>query len=86
MTQALILAVLLMTAGAILLIAETVLPTFGILGILGVLCVLGSVAACFWVNHWLGVAMLVTFAIASPLLFSLAMRSGRIRRWENGSS
>lgn len=63
-----------MTAGAILLIAETLLPTFGILGILGVLCVLGSVTACFWVNQWLGVAMLVTLAIASPLLFSLAMR------------
>lgn len=74
MTQALTLAVLLVIVGAILLIAETVLPTFGILGILGGLCVLGSVITCFWINPWLGTAMLVTLAIISPLLFSLAMR------------
>lgn len=74
MNDALMLALSLFAAGAILLIAETVLPTFGILGVMGVLCILGSVVACFVVSNTLGVVVLVALTVASPLLFSLAMR------------
>jgi membrane-bound ClpP family serine protease len=74
MSNAVILALVLMAVGMITLIAELLLPTFGVLGIVGVVCILGSIATCFWINQYLGIALLVILAIASPLLFSWAMR------------
>lgn len=74
MSNAVILALVLMAIGIITLIAELLLPTFGVLGIVGVVCMLGSIATCFWINQYLGVALLVVLAIASPLLFSWGMR------------
>lgn len=74
MSNAVILALVLMAVGMITLAAELLLPTFGVLGVIGIICVLGSIATCFWINQYLGVALLVGLAIASPFIFSWAMR------------
>lgn len=73
MSNPAILALVLMAVGIITLIAELLLPSFGVLGILGVASILGSVVTCFWINQYLGMGMLVLLAVASPFVFSLAM-------------
>lgn len=67
-------AIFFFAAGIILLIAEILLPTHGVLGVIGVAGVLVSVGVCFAVQPWLGVALLATCIVAAPVAWSWAIR------------
>ena len=63
------LMLLLVGAGVVLLIGELLLPTHGLLGILGLASLMGAIAACFWINRWAGLAVFVAALIASPFIW-----------------
>ena len=52
----------------LLVAAEAVLPTHGLLGLLGMTCAAAAVGVCFYVNRWLGLGVLLTSRIAAPVL------------------
>jgi membrane-bound ClpP family serine protease len=68
-------AILLVLAGVILIAGEMLLPTQGILGILGGTAVLAAVVIGFGIHPWLGVGMLAACAVAIPFVGALAMRA-----------
>ena len=46
---------LLLLAGAIvLLVGELLLPTHGVLGLMGLFCLAGAIGVTFYINRWLG--------------------------------
>jgi membrane-bound ClpP family serine protease len=52
----------------VLVAAEAVLPTHGVLGIMGMACAAVAVGVCFYVNRWLGLGVLLAGIIATPIL------------------
>lgn len=70
MASPVILAVAFGAVGIALMIAELGLPTHGIVGILGVVSILCGVGACFWINAWLGLAVLLTLAALTPVVWA----------------
>jgi membrane-bound ClpP family serine protease len=60
------LVIILFVAGAILLLGELILPTHGVLGILGGLLVAAGVVQCFMLGRWIGFFVLVALVVASP--------------------
>lgn len=60
------LAILLLVAGMILLVAEMLLPSQGILGILGAAAHVGCVVICFRLSSRLGFGVLVAMIVAAP--------------------
>jgi membrane-bound serine protease (ClpP class) len=62
------LVILLFIAGAILLFAELILPTHGVLGVLGLVVVLAGVVQCFMIDKWLGFGVFMGLLVASPFL------------------
>lgn len=69
-----LLAALLFVAGVILLVAEVLLPTHGLLGLLGLASIFGTTVSLYFVNQWLGVATLAVLVLTSPFWFMAAMR------------
>jgi membrane-bound ClpP family serine protease len=62
-------------AGAVLLFGlELLLPSHGILGVLAAATLLTGVGACFWVDRWLGLGVLVATLALAPMVFTGAMR------------
>ncbi|MFI5378906.1 MAG: NfeD family protein [Tepidisphaerales bacterium] len=66
--------IFLVVAGLVLLVAELMLPSHGLLGALAVLCLLGSVGVCFRVNQWAAVVLLLAMVVATPFAWSAAVR------------
>src|SRR5688572_986522 len=60
------LAILLFAFGAILLLAEVILPTYGILGVFGVIALLAGVAMCFRINQYAGLTAAVLLVVLMP--------------------
>lgn len=71
----LVLAIGLFLGGIVLLVAEALLPTHGILGIAGLLCFGGVIGVCFYANRWFGLAVFGGAVLASPFLGDLALRA-----------
>jgi len=67
-------AILLFVVGIVLLVAELLLPTGGLLGVLGGLALVGGVVVCFMIDRWLGVAVAVGGVIAAPFIGAWAIR------------
>jgi membrane-bound ClpP family serine protease len=67
------LILVLLAAGVVLLVAELLLPTHGVLGILGLLCVGGALIVVFRINRWVGLGVFLACILASPFLFNIAM-------------
>lgn len=67
-------AILLFAVGAIILFAELLLPTGGVLGILGAICLLVGVGTCFAVDKWLGLGTFVTLLVLSPMVAAWFVR------------
>lgn len=65
------LAIIFFTAGAALLVAEVLLPTHGLLGILGAVGLICGVGACFYINEYLGLTAAVTVVFAAPFAAAL---------------
>jgi membrane-bound serine protease (ClpP class) len=68
------LILLLIAAAAVLFLAELILPAHGVLGIGGLVCLVGAVGTCFYLNRWAGLIVLVSGAISSPILLNMALR------------
>lgn len=62
-------------AGAVLLFGlELLIPSHGILGVLASVALLTGVGACFWLDRWLGLGVLVATLALAPLAFAGAMK------------
>ncbi len=70
----LVLALLLFAGGVVLLIAELLLPTHGLLGVLGLVAIFASAVCLIWVNQWLGIGVLAVLVLTSPFWFMAALR------------
>ncbi len=62
------LAMLLFVIGAVLLFGELVLPTHGVLGVLGGLAVAGGVGASFMLGKWIGLSVFLGVLAVSPFV------------------
>lgn len=60
------LAVVLLGVGLVLIVAEVLFPSFGILGVLATGCILGAVASAFAESTDLGVNFLIATALLVP--------------------
>ena len=60
------LAILLLLAGLLLLVAEMLLPSQGILGLLGAVSLVACVVTCFRIDSRLGFGVLVAMVVAAP--------------------
>lgn len=69
-----ILFAVLLVGGLALLLGELLLPTHGILGILGAGLVIAAVGVCFTINQWLGVAVMLATVGISPFAAGWAMK------------
>jgi membrane-bound ClpP family serine protease len=69
-----LLIILLLGVGAILLIAELLLPTQGALGVLGGLAIVAAVVVAFRIDQWLGLGLLLAVVAASPFVATAAVR------------
>lgn len=65
------LAILCFAGGIILLLAEVVLPSHCILGILGAVGLVVGVGACFWINQYVGLTTAIALVVALPFAASL---------------
>src|SRR5437868_6912148 len=65
-----LLAILLIAIGIILLIAELLLPTAGMLGILGGVAITGAIIACFTIHRYVGLAALLLTMLITPLVWT----------------
>jgi membrane-bound ClpP family serine protease len=65
---------ILFAAGLVLLTAEVFLPTHGLLGVAGAVCVVGGVASSFAINQYVGLTVLAVTALATPFAAALAMK------------
>jgi membrane-bound serine protease (ClpP class) len=61
-------SILLFVSGIVVLLAELLLPTHGLLGVIGAGMVIGSVCMTFFVNQWAGVVSLLILAAAAPFV------------------
>jgi len=67
-------AIFLFVIGLVLLLAELLLPTHGLLGVLGVFAVIGSLVITFWINQWAGLVATLIVATAAPFFGVWAVR------------
>jgi membrane-bound ClpP family serine protease len=67
------LAIFLFVAGVVLMLGETVLPTQGVLGVIGGGAILGAVGVGFYISQWLGLGMLLGTVLLSPFVAIGAM-------------
>ena len=70
----LIVILLLVAAAVVLLIGEALLPTHGLLGVLGGCCVVAVVVLIFRMNRWAGVGTFIVLVLLSPFLFGLFVK------------
>src|SRR4051812_26268074 len=67
------LAIFLFAAGLVLMLGEMVLPTQGVLGIIGGGSILGAIGVGFYINQWRGLGMLLGTLVLSPFVAIGAM-------------
>jgi membrane-bound serine protease (ClpP class) len=65
------LAILLFAGGLVMLLAEVVLPSHGVLGLVGGVALVVGVGVCFWMNQYAGVAAAVTLVVLAPFAAAL---------------
>ena len=64
-------AILCFAAGIVLLLAEVVLPSGGVLGVLAALALVIGVGACFKISKYAGLAAALTLVFAAPFAAAL---------------
>ena len=62
-------AILLGAAGIVLIVLDLVVPSHGILTVVGVLSLAAGIGVCFRINRWLGMGVLVASLIIAPVAF-----------------
>lgn len=68
------LSLLLLAVAAVLLVGELLLPTHGILGLMGLICLAGAIGATFYINRWLGLGVFLAAVVASPFAWSIGLK------------
>ncbi len=68
------LALVLLIIAGVLLLAEVILPTHGILGVFGIGAALAAIFVTLKQNPWAAVGLTLAMALVSPLIWSAAMR------------
>jgi hypothetical protein len=68
------LAILLFGIGIALLLGELLLPTHGILGVLGAGGVVAAIVVCYMMNVWLGTGVLLAAMIVTPFAGTAAVK------------
>ncbi len=68
------LAILLFGIGIALLVGELLLPTHGLLGLLGGGAILAGVVTCYRVDFWLGTGVFLATMVATPFAGALAVK------------
>src|SRR5688500_13122143 len=62
-------------AGAlVLLVGELLLPTHGVLGLMGLICLAGAIGVTFYINRWLGLGVFLAAVAVSPFAWALALK------------
>ncbi|MCC6424924.1 MAG: hypothetical protein IT447_15735 [Phycisphaerales bacterium] len=69
-----ILFAVLLIGGLALMIGELLLPTHGILGVLGAGLVIAAIGVCFTINQWLGVVVMLASVGVAPFAAGWAMK------------
>lgn len=69
----LLIAGILLIVGLFLLVAEAVLPSHGILGVLSGIALFGAVFYCFLAGPWIGLGALAVIVVSSPFVFMWMM-------------
>ena len=65
------LVILLFATGVLMVLAEVVLPSHGILGVVGAVALVAGVGVCFWINQYAGVTAAVTLFVLAPFAAAL---------------
>lgn len=68
------LAILLFGVGIALLLGELLLPTHGLLGILGGLGIISGIVTCYLIDFWLGTGVFLATAVATPFAGAAAVK------------
>ncbi|MGB7158775.1 MAG: hypothetical protein WBD40_11950 [Tepidisphaeraceae bacterium] len=68
------LAILLFGVGIALLLGELLLPTHGLLGILGGLGIVAGIVTCYLIGFWLGTTVFLATTIATPFAGALTAK------------
>ncbi|MEM8496235.1 MAG: hypothetical protein AAF663_12710, partial [Planctomycetota bacterium] len=76
MSLALVITLLLAVA-LVMGVAELILPTGGVLGILAGLALFGALGCCFFIDRWLGLGLTVGALVLSPFV-----AAGVMKVWE----
>jgi membrane-bound ClpP family serine protease len=67
------LILLLVACGVVLLLGELLLPTHGLLGIAGLVCIAIAIFVVFRINKWAGLGVFAATLLASPFLMTWGM-------------
>jgi len=65
--------ILFFATGVALLVAELLLPTHGVLGILGVCSFVAAIGACFFINQYAGLLVFILAIVATPFVSTYVM-------------
>ena len=68
------LSLLLLAGAAVLLVGELLLPTHGVLGLMGLVCLAGAIGVTFYINRWLGLGIFLAAVVASPFAWAVALK------------
>jgi membrane-bound ClpP family serine protease len=68
-------AILLVIVAVVLLVAELLLPSHGILGVGAGLSYAAAVGICFFINKWLGLSVFLGSVLASPFVYSALLEA-----------
>jgi membrane-bound serine protease (ClpP class) len=68
------LSLLLLAGAVVLFVGELLLPTHGVLGIAGLLCLAAAIGVTFYINRWLGLAVFLAAVAASPFVWAVGIR------------
>lgn len=65
--------ILLSLLGVVLMVAELLLPTHGLLGVAAIACFAAVIGICFAIHRWLGVGVLAGAVLLSPLIGAMML-------------
>ena len=68
------LSLLLLAGALVLLVGELLLPTHGVLGLMGLICLAGAIGVTFYINRWLGMGVFLAAVVVSPFAWAVALK------------
>ena len=68
------LSLLLLAGALVLLVGELLLPTHGVLGLMGLICLAGAIGVTFYINRWLGMGVFLAAIVVSPFAWAIGLK------------